>query len=75
MSLNLTAASLQVVEVAPVFLEAMCRWQGGGMVARVVLAELARGIAKIAQEHCMAGVPGRRYDGLPRPEVQLCMAR
>ncbi len=39
-----------MVEVAPVFLEAVCRWQGIGVVAQVVLAELAGGVAEIDQE-------------------------
>src|SRR5205807_4145368 len=41
---------VQVVEVAPVFLEAVRRRQGVGVVAEVVLAELAGGVAKVQQE-------------------------
>jgi hypothetical protein len=36
------------------------------VIAEVVLAELAAcRIAEIEQELCSAGVPGRRYEGLP----------
>ena len=41
---------VQVVEVAPEFLEPVGRWQGIGMVAEVVLAELAGVVAEIQQE-------------------------
>ena len=41
---------VEVVEVAPVFLEAVRRRQGRGVVAQVVLAELAGGVAEIEQE-------------------------
>ena len=41
---------VEVVQVAPVLLEAVRRRQRGGMVAQVVLAELAGGVAKIEQE-------------------------
>jgi hypothetical protein len=41
---------VEVIEVAPVFLEAMRRRQGGGMVAQMVLAELAGCVAEIEQE-------------------------
>jgi hypothetical protein len=42
--------SIEVVQVAPVLLEAMCCWQGLGMVTQIVLAELASSVAKIQQE-------------------------
>ena len=41
---------VQVVEVAPILLEPVCSRQRGGVVAQMVLSELARGIAEIAQE-------------------------
>ena len=41
---------VQVVEVAPVLLEAVRRRQRLGVVAQVVLAELAGGVAEIIQE-------------------------
>ena len=41
---------VQVVEIAPVLLEAVRRRQGRGVVAQVVLAELAGGVAEIEQE-------------------------
>src|SRR5262249_22264196 len=41
---------VEVVEVAPVFLEAVRRRQGRRVVAQVVLAELAGGVAEIEQE-------------------------
>ena len=41
---------VQVVEVAPVLLEAVRRRQGVGVVAQVVLAELAGGVAEVQQE-------------------------
>ena len=41
---------VEVVEVAPVLLEAVRRRQGVGVVAQVVLAELAGGVAEIEQE-------------------------
>src|SRR5215470_17651952 len=40
---------IEVVEVAPIFLEAMCCGQCGGVVAKVILAELAGAIAEIEQ--------------------------
>ena len=39
--------------------------QGIGVVAQMVLAELAGGVAEIEQELGDRRVPGRRYDGLP----------
>ena len=41
---------VQVVEVAPVLLEAMHRRRGIGVVAQVILAELAGGVAQVQQE-------------------------
>ena len=41
---------VEVIEVAPVFLEAVCRRQRRRVVAQVVLAELAGGVAEIEQE-------------------------
>ena len=41
---------VQVVEVAPVFLEAMRRRQSRRMVAQVVLTELTRRVAEVEQE-------------------------
>ena len=41
---------VEVIEVAPVFLEAVCRRQRRRVVAEVVLAELAGGVAEITQE-------------------------
>jgi hypothetical protein len=41
---------IEVVEIAPIFLEAMCRRQRRSVVAKVVLAELAGGVAEIMQE-------------------------
>ena len=41
---------VQVIEVAPVLLEAVRRRQRVGVVAQVVLAELAGGVAEIEQE-------------------------
>ena len=41
---------VEVIQVAPVFLEAVCRRQGIGVIAQVVLAELAGGVAEIVQE-------------------------
>ena len=41
-----------MIEVAPVFLEAVCRRQRRRVVAQVVLAELAGGVAEITQEPC-----------------------
>ena len=41
---------VEVIEIAPVFLEAVRRRQRVGVVAEVVLAELARGVAEIVQE-------------------------
>ena len=49
---------VQVVKVAPIFLEAVGRRQGRGMVAKMVLAELAGGVAEIAQE--LPRAPGCR---------------
>ena len=57
--------SVEMIEVAPVLLEAMRRRQSRGVVAQVVLAELAGGVTKIEQELGQAGVPGCKYDGLP----------
>jgi hypothetical protein len=39
-----------VIQVAPEFLEAVSGRQGIGMVAQVVLAELARSVAEITEE-------------------------
>ena len=41
---------IQVVEVAPVLLEAVCRREAGGVVAEVVFPELAGGVAQVMQE-------------------------
>ena len=41
---------VEVIEIAPVFLEAVRRRQRLGVVAQVVLAELAGGVAEIEQE-------------------------
>ena len=41
---------VQVIQVAPEFLEAVRRRQRIGVVAQMVLAELAGGVAKIVQE-------------------------
>ena len=41
---------IEVIEIAPIFLEPMRGRQSGGMITQVVLAEFARGIAKIMQE-------------------------
>ena len=41
---------IEVIEIAPIFLEAMRRRQRRGVVAQMVLAELACGIAEIMQE-------------------------
>src|SRR5262245_8627403 len=51
---------VEVVEITPKFLEAMRRGQGLGVVAQVVLAELASGVAEVPQEHCK-----RRGTGSP----------
>ena len=52
---------VEVIEIAPVFLEAVRRRQRLGVVAQVVLAELAGGVAEVVQELlASAGVPGRR---------------
>ena len=50
---------VEVVQVAPEFLEAVRRRQRLGVVAEVVLAELAGGVAEVEQEPASAGVPGR----------------
>ena len=36
-----------MVEVAPIFLEPVRRWQGLGVIAEVVLAELAGSVAEV----------------------------
>jgi hypothetical protein len=41
---------IEVIEVAPILLKAMRRRQRRGVVAQVVLAELAGGVAQIDQE-------------------------
>jgi integrase len=41
---------VEVIEIAPVFLEAVRRRQRRGVIAQVVLAELAGGVAEIEQE-------------------------
>jgi hypothetical protein len=43
---------VEVIEIAPEFLETVRRRQGIGVVAEMVLAELAGGVAEIAQEPC-----------------------
>src|SRR5208337_3449133 len=37
---------VEVIKIAPVLLEAVRGWQGRGMVAKVVLAELAGGVTE-----------------------------
>ena len=41
---------IEVVEIAPKLLEAMRRREGGGVVAQMVLAELAGGVAEIIEK-------------------------
>src|SRR5260221_12317564 len=41
---------VEVVQVAPEFLKAVCSRQRRGVVTKMVLTELARGVAKIMQE-------------------------
>jgi hypothetical protein len=41
---------IEVIEIAPIFLESMRGRQSGGVIAQVVLAELTRGVAEIMQE-------------------------
>src|SRR5262249_40652218 len=43
---------IKMVEVTPVFLKPVRRRQGRGVVAQVVLAELAGRVAEVAQEYC-----------------------
>ena len=52
--------SVEVVEVAPKFLEPVGRRQRIGVVAQVVLAELAGGVAQIEQDLGNRRVPGRK---------------
>ena len=51
---------IEVIQVAPEFLEAVRGRQRVGVVAEMVLAELAGVVAEIEQELGHAGVPGRR---------------
>src|SRR5262249_59117067 len=57
---------IEVVKVTPVFLEAMCRGQSGGVVTQVVFAELTGVIAKIEQELCECGCAGVQVGGAAR---------
>ncbi len=46
---------VEVIQVAPELLEAVCRWQRCRFIAEVVLAELAGVVAEIQQEFCQRG--------------------
>ncbi len=46
---------VEVIQVAPELLEAVCRWQRRRFIAKVVLAELAGVVAEIQQEFCQRG--------------------
>ena len=46
---------VEVIQVAPELLEAVCRWQRRRFIAEVVLAELAGVVAEIQQEFCYRG--------------------
>jgi hypothetical protein len=74
---------VQVVQIPPELLEAVRRRQGVRVVAQVVLAELARVVAEVAQElrerRCAGGIMPVRSGCMPvkkalRPAVQLCSA-
>src|SRR5208282_6125295 len=41
---------VEVIEVAPIFLEAMRRRQSGGVIAQMILSELTSRVAEIDQE-------------------------
>ena len=80
---------IEVIKIAPIFLEPVRGRQGLGGIAKMVLAELACGVAKIEQElgevrrDGLPGISGKvmptRTGGMPamkavRPAVQLCSA-
>ena len=52
---------VEVIEIAPEFLEPVRRRQGVGVIAEMVLAELAGGVAEIVQE--LGEVPACRAAG------------
>ena len=64
---------VEVIEIAPEFLEAVRRRQRIGVIAEVVLAELAGVVAEIVQEPCerrRAGLAGRT--GCPATAAGSC---